>query len=322
MDPQAQYRSEVETLTQGHAWQRDGRRVVLATVAHTWGSSPRPVGALMALADDGSFIGSVSGGCIEEELIRRVREDFPAAFETIEYESDTTRSLPCGGRLLLTLEPLAAIDDLGGMLEALRRGDAVERRLELADGSARWTVAGGGARSRLEGDELTVVYEPAWRLHVIGAGELARWVCRFAQLLDYDVAVCDPREDYRAGWGSDEVVVAPIYPDDFLAGRICDERTAVVALTHDPKVDDLAIIEALATDAFYVGALGSRRTTEKRAARLREHFALDDAAVGRIHGPVGIDLNTRRPQEIALAVMTDITAVRNGVMIETRRGQP
>ncbi|MEQ8663339.1 MAG: XdhC family protein [Gammaproteobacteria bacterium] len=319
MEPLSLPRNEVAIIEQGHAWLQEGERVVLATVAHTWGSSPRPAGAVMVLGESGRFLGSVSGGCIEEELIAKLRNDFPAAFETIEYASDTTRSLPCGGRLLLTLEPLAAMSDLDGLVTALRSGRAVVRHLDLAGGRASWEEAGPGTRTCLEGMQLDVVYEPAWRLVVVGAGELAQWVCRFALLLDYAIEVCDPRPDYQAAWDVTGLSVAADYPDDFIAARACDERTAVVALTHDPKVDDLAIIEALSTPAFYLGALGSRRTTARRAERLREHFDVTDAALARIHGPVGIDLNSRRPQEIALAVLTDITAARNGVAITTRR---
>ncbi len=319
MEPLSLLRNEVAIIEQGHAWAREGERVVLATVAHTWGSSPRPPGTVMVLAESGRFLGSVSGGCIEEELIAKVADDFPTAFQTLEYASDTTRSLPCGGRLLLTLEPLDALPDLDGLVAALKSGRSIVRHLDLANGAVSWTEAARGARTRLEGMQLDVVYEPAWRLLVIGAGELAQWVCRFAMLLDYAVEVCDPRPDYQAAWDVAGLAVAPGYPDDFIQAAACDERTAVVALTHDPKVDDLAVIEALSTPVFYLGALGSRRTTARRAERLREHFAVPEADIARIHGPVGIDLNSRRPQEIALAVLTDITAARNGVAITTRR---
>ena len=319
MEPVSFQRSELAALEQGLAWQQAGERVVVATVAHTWGSSPRPAGAVMVLSDGGRFQGSVSGGCIEEELIDRVRTTFPNEFEVLEYSSDTTRSLPCGGRLLLTLEPIDGIARLSGLLDALRSGQSVVRHLNLAERSAAWSVAPPGARTRLLHDALEVVYEPAWRLFVIGAGELAQWVCRFAVLLDYAVAVCDPRPDYQSAWSFGDIPLDTDYPDDFIGAAGCDERTAIVALTHDPKVDDMAIIEALGTQAFYVGALGSQRTTRARAARLSEHFGLNDESLRRIHGPIGIDLNSRRPQEIALAVMTDITAARNGVAISTAR---
>ncbi len=312
-------RSEVEILERGQHWLAEGERVVLATVAYTWGSSPRPPGAVMVMSESGRIAGSVSGGCIEDELLARVRDDFPLGFETIEYNSDTTRTLPCGGRLLLTLEPLASLPDLATMMNALRDGASVVRRLDLEQRTVGWAPADDDARTRLEDQILNVVYEPAWRLVVVGAGELASWVCRFAKLLDYTIEVCEPRPDYREAWPLGEFTVSDDYPDDFIAGRVCDGHTAIVALTHDPKVDDLAMLEGLRTRAFYLGALGSGRTTAKRAARLIEHFAMTEDDVKRIRGPIGIDLKTRKPQEIALAVMTDITAARNGVAITTER---
>lgn len=312
-------RSEVEIIERGQAWLAEGERVVLATVAHTWGSSPRPPGAVMVMSASGRIAGSVSGGCIEEELLARVREDFPHRFETIEYHSDSHRSLPCGGRLLLTVEPLATIPELAAMLSALRDGASVLRRLDLEHATAAWALADDDARTGLDAQVLQVVYEPAWRLVVVGAGELASWVCRYAQLLDYAIDVCEPRPEYREGWTLREFAVSGDYPDDFIAALGCDAHTAIVALTHDPKVDDMAMLEGLRTPAFYVGALGSGRTTAKRAARLIEHFAMSADQVKRIRGPIGIDLNTRKPSEIALAVMTDITAARNGVRISTER---
>ena len=312
-------RSEVEILERGQHWLAEGERVVLATVAHTWGSSPRPAGAIMVLGESGRFAGSVSGGCIEEELLARVRADFPRAFETIEYNSDTSRTLPCGGRLLLTLEPLASIPELPAMMAALRDGASVVRRLDLEQGTVAWAAADSEARTRFEDQMLNVVYEPAWRLVVVGAGELASWVCRFANLLDYAIEICDPRPEYREAWSLRELTVAGDYPDDFIGAHPADAHTAIVALTHDPKVDDLTMLEGLRTPAFYIGALGSGRTTAKRAARLIEHFGVTPVDVQRIRGPIGIDLKTRKPQEIALAVMTDITAARNGVTITTQR---
>ena len=312
-------RSEVEILEQGQQWQARGERVVLATVARTWGSSPRQTGAVMVMSDGGRFAGSVSGGCIEEELLGRVHASFPAQFETVEYKSDTTRSLPCGGQLLLTLEPLAALPALDDMLTALRDGAAVVRRIELSSGAASWTLATDDPRTRFADDVLEVVYAPAWRLIVVGAGELAGWVCRFAGLLDYAIEVCDPRSDYRDAWALSALPVAAEHPDDYILAHPCDTHTAIVALTHDPKVDDLAMLEALRTPAFYIGALGSSRTTRKRAERLIEHFGMTAPEADRIRGPIGIDLNTRKPNEIALAVMTDITAARNGVRLTAAR---
>ena len=318
-EPNSSTRSEYEILESGAAWLRDGESVVLATVAHTWGSSPRPIGAVMVLTESGKFLGSVSGGCIEEELLQRVRQDFPRKFETIEYSSDTSRTLPCGGRLLLTLEVLDQVSDLAEMLDRLRAGERVVREINLLTGEGRIRATAERLRSSMSGEILRVVYESNWKLQVVGAGELASWVCRTAAMLGYDIAVCDPRPDYRSAWPLPEHHVDERYPDDFFTAFPADPRTAVVALTHDPKVDDLAVMAALESEAFYVGALGSRRTTKNRAERLQEHFGISSEALARVRGPIGIDLNTRHPQEIALSIMVDITAARNGVEITTRR---
>jgi xanthine dehydrogenase accessory factor len=312
-------RSEADILDEGREWLRAGARVALATVARTWGSSPRQTGALMVLSDRGHFEGSVSGGCIEAELIERMRADFPAGLETIEYSSSTTRSLPCGGRLLLVLEPLAALDDLDGLIAQLRAGQRVVRTIDLTQRCTSWAVADAASATRFSDDVLNVVYEPPWHLLVVGSGELAAWVCRFAALLGYTIEVCDPRPEYREAWSLSEFPVSPEYPDDYIAAHAGNRQTAIVALTHDPKVDDLAMMEALGTGAFYIGALGSSRTTAKRAERLIEHFGMSAEDVARIRGPIGIDLNTRKPQEIALAVLADITAARNRVTISTER---
>lgn len=315
----AVHRGEVDLLEQARAWLAAGGQVTLATVAHTWGSSPRQPGALMVFGGPGHFAGSVSGGCIEEELITRLETTRPSAVETLEYASDSHRSLPCGGRLLLALEPLVAGAELDGLIAALRDGRRVLRQLDLVAGTARWREATPDDATTLADGRLDVVYEPAWRLVVVGAGDLATWVCRFASLLDYAIGVCDPRPEYRAAWALPEIEVSAEQPDDYLQALGVDRHTAVVALTHDPKIDDLAVLEALTTPAFYLGALGSTRTTQRRAERLAEHFGVSAEALARIRAPIGIDLNTRKPAEIALAVLADITAARNGVAVSTQR---
>lgn len=312
-------RNEVDILERGLDWLERGERVVVATVAHTWGSSPRQPGAVMVLSENARFEGSVSGGCIEEELIERIQTQFPDKIETIEYSSDTTRSLPCGGRLLLVVEPLDGDSGVPALIEALRSGQRVVRSIDVQHQSAQWTIAEGDLATDFVDEVLNVVYEPAWRLLVIGAGELAAWVCRLGAQLGYSIDVCDPRTEYRDAWSLTDFTVVGEFPDDHIASQNCDEHTAIVALTHDPKVDDLAMMEALQTRAFYIGALGSSRTTQRRAERLIEHFDASAEDIARIRGPIGIDLNTRKPQEIALAVIVEITAARNGIEISTQR---
>jgi xanthine dehydrogenase accessory factor len=298
---------------------RSGEKVVLATVAKTWGSSPRPVGAVMVLTQGGQFYGSVSGGCIEEELLKRVQSEFPRHFETITYSSDTTRSLPCGGTLLLTLEPMDQIDGLNDFLRAAQRGNAVCRTIDLRTGATDWVIGQEKTRSEFDGEKLKVVFDAAWRLFVVGGGELSQFVCQLADWIGYKVIAGDPRPDYQKGWNLSNVGLSLEFPDDLIERHSCDDRSAVVALTHDPKVDDMAILGALETSAFYIGALGSQRTTASRNERLKQHFDLNEEQLKRVRAPIGLDLNTRRPREIALSVMTEIIAVRNEVEITTTR---
>ena len=319
LEPRTIVNSDIRAIVEGKQWLDAGEKVVLATVARTWGSSPRPVGTVMVLTESGHFYGSVSGGCIEEELLGRIQTKFPDRFEIITYSSDTTRSLPCGGSLLLTLEPMELIDELGDFVRAMQLGHSVSRTIDLRTGASNLAIGSVRGRSKLDEEELTVVFEPAWTLFVVGGGELSQFVCQLADWLGYKVIACDPRPDYQKGWNLDAINLSLEFPDDLIERHSCDQRSAIVALTHDPKVDDMAILGALETPAFYIGALGSRRTTASRNERFKKHFGLKEEQLKRVRAPIGIDLNTRRPKEIALSVMTEIISVRNEVEIQTTR---
>ncbi|MEM7542189.1 MAG: XdhC family protein [Pseudomonadota bacterium] len=299
--------------------QAAGSKVLLATVAHTWGSSPRPAGAMMAIDDAGAFVGSVSGGCIESELIDKVSCEFPETLMTWHYSSDDNRSLPCGGKLDLVIEPRPKDERLSTLRALAMENRRVKTTFDLAQQVVQVDAADTEEVGSIGDGRVVVIREPQWRLLIAGAGELSALVCRMALMLGYAVEVCEPREAYRFSWPVEEVPVAPAMPDDWLLAAGVTETTAIVALTHDPKVDDLAMLAAVETNAFYVGALGSARTSNKRRTRLREHFDLSTQALSRIVGPIGIDLGTRRAPEIALAVMADITARRNAVSIESSR---
>lgn len=319
MEPRSVMQREAKTIEDALSMMLAGERVALATVIKTWGSSPRPLGAVMAITESRKFVGSVSGGCIEDELINRVGGQFPAYAELIEYSSETTRTLPCGGTLLLLLEPLDSISDLNEMVRELKSGISIVRSIKLEPLETSWRMAEKNDQSRLSADRLELLYERSWQILIVGMGELSQWVYQLANLIDYEVKVCEPREDYRKSWTFLESETYTDYPDDFVRLVEPDRQTCVLALTHDPKIDDMAIIEALASDAFYIGALGSRRTTNNRADRLRDHFGMNDNDLQRLHAPIGLDLNTRKPQEIALSIMTEITAVRNRVEISSNR---
>ncbi len=309
---------DLEVLKRCAEWLDAGRRVMLVTVVETWGSSPRPPGAMLAVRDDGLVEGSVSGGCIEDDIVGRVRADGlrTTTCDVVTYgvTADEARrfGLPCGGTIRLVLEPLTHESGIPTLLAAIGSGHLVARRLELATGAA--TVARAGVPDGLafDGKILTTIHGPRYRMLVIGASQLSKYLAQMARGLDYQVTVCDPRSEYRETW---DVAGAPLVrtmPDDAVVAMQLDERCAVIALTHDPKLDDLALLEALKSPAFYVGALGSRANNAKRRQRLKA-FDLTDDEIARLHGPIGLYIGSRTPPEIAVSILAEVTAVKNGV---------
>lgn len=313
---------DLEVLRAASGWLAEGVPVALATVVNTWGSSPRPVGAMLAVARDGRFAGSVSGGCVEEDLVARIRETFPAAPGTVSYgvTADEARrfGLPCGGTLQLVVEPIREPGALAPVLEGIERRRPMARNLDLRSGRATVAPARPAQALAFDGAMLTSVYGPRWRLLIIGAGQLSRYLAEFALAMDFQVLVCDPREDYASQWDVPGVELARGMPDDVVRELDPDARSAVVALTHDPKLDDMALMEALKSGAFYVGALGSKANNDKRRKRL-ELLDLTAAEIARLHGPVGLPLGARTPPEIAIAILAEITALRHGIILEAAK---
>jgi xanthine dehydrogenase accessory factor len=317
---------DVEVLRTAMDWMNRGHRVVMGAVVRTWGSSPRPPGSLMAIRDDGQVNGSLSGGCIEDDLIGRVQrgELVLARPATTLYGATAAEAqrfgLPCGGSVLIALEPLSAASMLRELLAAVEQHRVVRRRLDMTTGLVTLADAAEGDQVRwIEGDAgnlLETVHGPRLRLLVIGAGQLTRHLASMATMLDYSVTVCDPRPEYHEGWDSIEgVTLSRTMPDDLVLAMNLDAHSAVVAVTHDPKLDDLALMEALKTPAFYIGALGSRRNNLARRARLLE-FHVSEAEAATLRGPVGLNLGGRTPPEIALAIVAEMTAVRRGVPLD------
>lgn len=304
-------------------WQAAGLPVVLVTVARTWGSSPRPPGSLMAVNARGETIGSVSGGCIEDDLIQRIREGGVSAVctshrpSTLRYGISADQAhrfgLPCGGTVELVLEPVSALSRLDTLLDASLKRRSTERELDLRTGTVELREGKRDGVPALTETHLTTYLGPQFRLIAIGAGDLTRFLCQMALGLGFEVIVCDPRDEHRASWNLEGVTVSREMPDDLILRLRPDSRTAIVALTHDPKLDDMALIDALQSEAFYVGAIGSRRNTALRRNRLREHFDLSEAALQSLHGPVGLYIGSKTPSEIALSIMAEVVAVKNGV---------
>ena len=275
---------------------------------------------MLAVRDDGLVVGSVSGGCIEDDIIDRVRREGIASGrpEAVKYgisaEEAHRFGLPCGGTIELVTEPLSADSHLDELLEAVERGRLVARTLDMASGRATLGPAQATDGLAFDGNTLLTIHGPRYRMLVIGAGQLSKYLCQIAVGLGFQVTVCDPREEYTETWDIPGVTMVRTMPDDTVTEMQLDERSAVIAVTHDPKLDDLALMEALRTRAFYVGALGSRRNNQARRERLKE-FDLDDMQLARLHGPVGIYIGSRTPPEIAISILAEVVAAKNHVSL-------
>jgi xanthine dehydrogenase accessory factor len=330
---------DVMVLRSLRDWRAAGKRALLASVVRTWGSSPRPVGSIMALCEDGAVVGSVSGGCIEDDLIYQHTQAYasaasgssgaapggsgktlpsgPPAFVKYGVTADEAHrfGLPCGGTLELLLEYDPDAAGLAQLVAALDAGQLMHRSVRLRDGAAALAPAQAPAELRLSATELVNTFGPEYRMLLIGAGQLTEYLATMALFSGFAVTVCDPREEYRSAWSVAGAKVSSDMPDDVVTAFKPDSRSCVIALTHDPKLDDLALLEALNTDAFYVGAIGSRRNNESRHQRMAEHFGVSATALARLRGPIGIYIGSKTPPEIAVSVMAEVLAVKNGVLL-------
>lgn len=325
---------DVVVLRTLQGWRAAGCRALLATVVRTWGSSPRPVGSIMALCEDGAVVGSVSGGCIEDDLIDRHTRAYaqaaaatndgahsipsgPPSFVKYGISADEAHrfGLPCGGTLELLLEydPDPAL--LAELIAQLAAGRLMQRTVRLSDGAVALAPTQTPEDLAVDAMQLTNTFGPEYRMLLIGAGQLTEYLATMALFNGFAVTVCDPREEYRGSWSVAGATVVSDMPDDVVLAFKPDRRSCVVALTHDPKLDDLALLEALNTEAFYVGGIGSRRNNEARRARMIEHFDQTEASLARLRGPIGIYIGSKTPPEIAVSVMAEILAVKNGVTL-------
>ena len=314
---------DLQVLSQAREWFALGHKVWLVTVIETWGSAPRPPGALLCLRGDGLVVGSVSGGCVEDDLIERVRHgervDRPSLITYGVTKEEAARfGLPCGGNLRLVQEPLLRIDWIDEILARTARHELVARTLDLASGAVGVESAVRGETFAFDGQRLRALFGPRWRMLIVGAGQLSRALAGMALALDFEVYCCDPREEYHLTWDVPGTNFSKAMPDDLALELQLDPHSAVVAVTHDPKLDDMVLLEALKTPAFYVGALGSRGNSAKRKERLAL-FDLSPPEIGRLHGPIGLDLGSKTPAEIAVSILAEIIAVRNGVSLMQKK---
>ncbi len=303
--------SAEEVLGAAIQWLDSGHSVELVTVVRTWGSSPRPKGSIAAVRDDGVLVGSVSGGCVEKQLSESFRGNGLARTHThtIDDEQAKRYGLACGGQLELVFETLNDADSLKQILQHLKNRERVKRVVQVGENAAQVSMATRADQFSWHDGALQQVFGPAWRLLIVGSGQLSRYTAQFAQALDFDVLVVDPRDQFRAAWDVSGIEVLADSPDDAVLAHATDAQSAVLALSHDPNIDDLALIEALPSATFFVGALGSVRNYEKRCIRLAG-LDVPAPAIARLRGPVGLSIGSRTSAEIAISIMAELIQAR------------
>lgn len=302
--------SDSEVLHRAIEWLDNGHTVELVTVARTWGSSPRPPGSLAAVRDDGHLVGSVSGGCIEKQLAIRIDDTTRAKAFSHEISDDEARrfGLPCGGHLELVFESHKDSSDLKIILSAIESRKRLARTVDLQSNAVQYTEVDRAVDFSYDGTKIRKVFGPGWRMLLIGGGQLSRYVAQFAQSLDYDVIVCEPREEYASSFDVPGCTLVKSLPDEAVLQHATDHHSVVLALTHDANLDDSALIEALPSNAYYVGALGSRANNERRRKRLGD---IGVENVERLHGPVGLPIGSRSAGEIAISIIAELIQLRN-----------
>lgn len=300
-------------------WLVQGQKVWLCTIVETWGSSPRPKGSWLAVSESGLWSGSVSGGCLEEDLLRRAASESREHPVVIDYgitnQDRDHFQLPCGGIIRLLVEPLvpgrasAHIDEL---VTAMSQRRPVVRTVTVKTGESTLLPAQGGQGTyvRFDGETLEYRLQPECRLLLIGAGEVARYVAEFASAAEFDVTLCEPRETFADGWGHSHIPLVRQLPDDLVASEFSDAWAGVLALAHDPRIDDMGLLAALTSEAFYVGAMGSKQTSEARRERLLS-LGLSEAVLERLRAPIGVNIPSKTPAEIAISIVADLIAARH-----------
>ena len=321
-----------QVIERALAWCQQGSPLWLCTVLATFGSSPREPGSWMAVNKAGQSVGSLSGGCVEEDFLQRVKEGaFECPVTIIRYgDPDDPRggkvTLPCGGILEVLIERLPVTSEteahLTTLLATLDGQQPLVRHVELPSGRFGFTEdASLGPRvyrEQVQGESERIYLRvaPARRLIIAGISAITAPCAAFAVTLGFEVIVCDPDATACAHFDVPGAVIKAQLPSQYIASGACHGATAVVALTHDPRIDDLAMMEAVRTPAFYIGVMGSQRTSTARAERLIRSGGLTQAQVGRLHMPIGLALGSKTPAEIALAIMADIVRVQHGKALD------
>lgn len=314
------YSLDQQVLAQLAAWLEAGRNCWLCTITETFGSSPRPAGSLLVCNEDGLYCGSLSGGCVEDNLRESILKGELARElpERIRYgvavEDVLRLGLPCGGSLEVIIEPITPANAIfyRQLAEKVQQRILVKRSVDLLTGTASMQEVGSFTALASSTTTLEQVYGPSFQLLLVGAVQVAWYLADMALALDYQVEICDPRAELVANAPPTRARLVTAMPDDWLRTKVIDQSTAVIALCHDPRIDDMALMEVLPRAAFYVGAMGSERTSAKRRERLLQ-LDLSAADLDKLHAPVGLPLGSKTPPEIAIAIMAELTRLRAGI---------
>jgi len=310
-----------EVLGQVRTWLEAGEACWLATVVATWGSSPRPVGSVLACNTQGQLTGSLSGGCVEDDLLEKLTagelaRDSAQFFQYgITAEETEKLGLPCGGHLYIVVEPQfpnpTTLEHFRTLTDTLDERACATRTINIAQQVTSIEKVEQHADLTWDAEQqiLTHTYGPRFQLFIIGSGMVSKYLADMALMLDYEVTVCDPRTELLNDFGNPQVRLVDDMPDDAVRAYAKDASTAIVALTHDPRIDDMGLMEALTTEAFYIGAMGSTRTSASRRERLLE-LDISEADIAKLHAPIGLKIGSKTPPEIAIAILAEITAVR------------
>lgn len=316
--------TDLEVLEKLIDWLKQGQNCFLCTIVKTWGSSPRPAGSLLACNSTGKTVGSLSGGCVEENLIERLQANEIASHkpEYLEYGLDqddqTLPGLPCGGTLAVVVEPILAspenLEQFTFLVSQLQAKQFVRRQINLTSGQVKLEIVDQNHPLKYDPSDparplVEHCYGPKHELFIIGAGMVSMYLADMALKLNYKVTVCDPRPEVVEAWPISGATVIEGYPDDAIRSYQKHSSMAIVALTHDPRIDDMGLMEALTTDAFYIAAMGSDRTSAHRRQRLLA-LGVSPGPLKKLHAPAGLAIGSKTPPEIALSIMAEITATR------------
>ncbi len=310
---------ELEVLQRAGVWLQHGQKVFLCTIVEAVGSSPRPIGSLLACTESGEQVGSLSGGCVEEDLLEKISSgDLPGSdCHVIEYgvsaQENERLGLPCGGRLKILVQILlpedASSDWLVPAVLAMQSRACLHRTVNLENGATVLDFEGAYQSLKFTGAIVQQSFGPRMRMLLVGAGQLSHSLAELAVAMDYEVIVTDPREKMLQQWAGPDVTLVGGMPDDAVRNCCDDQHSIVITLTHDARIDDMALMEALSSNAWYVGALGSKKTTQKRLLRLQQ-LDLSREQLASLHAPVGLDIGSKTPMEIAISIVAELTALR------------